>query len=152
MTWSLFTGSTNRPNNAVLAVAGDVKADEVIAAVKKAFGSWQKGDIPPAPLPEPVKLKGYKVRFVHKPGQTQTHIEIGHFGLAVTDPDYIPTVLANYVWRRRVLVAPLANHSIQGGQDLLNLRVTSPATASQGTSESRRSPRNDQPSRRSSLS
>jgi zinc protease len=92
-----FHGIYYRPNNAVLAVAGDVKADEVIAAVKKAFGSWQKGDIPPAPLPEPVKLKGYKVRFVHKPGQTQTHIEIGHFGLAVTDPDYIPTVLANYV-------------------------------------------------------
>jgi zinc protease len=92
-----FHGIYYRPNNAVLAVAGDVKADEVIAAVKKAFGSWQKGDIPPAPLPEPVKLQGYKVRFVHKPGQTQTHIEIGHFGLAVTDPDYIPTVLANYV-------------------------------------------------------
>jgi zinc protease len=92
-----FHGIYYRPNNAMLAVAGDVKADEVIAAVKKAFGSWQKGDIPPAPLPEPVKLQGYKVRFVHKPGQTQTHIEIGHFGLAVTDPDYIPTVLANYV-------------------------------------------------------
>jgi zinc protease len=92
-----FHGIYYRPNNAVLAVAGDVKADEVIAAVKKAFGSWQKSDIPPAPLPEPVKLQGYKVRFVHKPGQTQTHIEIGHFGLAVTDPDYIPTVLANYV-------------------------------------------------------
>jgi zinc protease len=92
-----FHGIYYRPNNAVLAVAGDVKAYEVIAAVKKAFGSWQKGDIPPAPLPEPVKLQGYKVRFVHKPGQTQTHIEIGHFGLAVTDPDYIPTVLANYV-------------------------------------------------------
>ncbi len=92
-----FHGIYYRPNNAVLAVAGDVKADEVIASVKKAFANWQKGDIPPAPLPEPVKLQGYKVRFVHKPGQTQTHIEIGHFGLAVTDPDYIPTVLANYV-------------------------------------------------------
>lgn len=86
-----------RPNNSVLAVAGDVKADEIIQLVKKAFGNWQRADIPPAPLPEPVKLQGYKVRFVHKPGQTQTHIEIGHFGLAVTDPDYIPTILANYV-------------------------------------------------------
>lgn len=92
-----FHGMYYRPNNSVLAVAGDVKADEVITLVKQAFGAWQKADIPPAPLPEPVKLQGYKVRFVHKPGQTQTHIEIGHFGLAVTDPDYIPTVLANYV-------------------------------------------------------
>ncbi len=92
-----FHGMYYRPNNSVLAVAGDVKADEIINLVKQAFGNWQKAEIPPAPLPEPVKLQGYKVRFVHKPGQTQTHIEIGHFGLAVTDPDYIPTVLANYV-------------------------------------------------------
>lgn len=92
-----FHGMYYRPNNSVLAVAGDVKADEIIQLVKKAFGNWQRADIPPAPLPEPVKLQGYKVRFVHKPGQTQTHIEIGHFGLAVTDPDYIPTILANYV-------------------------------------------------------
>ncbi len=92
-----FHGMYYRPNNSVLAVAGDVKADEVITLVKQAFSNWQKADILPAPLPEPIKLQGYKVRFVHKPGQTQTHIEIGHFGLAVTDPDYIPTVLANYV-------------------------------------------------------
>ena len=92
-----FHGMYYRPNNSVLAVAGDVKADEIITLVKQAFGNWQKSEILPAPLPEPVKLQGYKVRFVHKPGQTQTHIEIGHFGLAVTDPDYIPTVLANYV-------------------------------------------------------
>ncbi len=92
-----FHGMYYRPNNSVLAVAGDVKTDEIIELVRQAFGAWQKADIPPSPLPEPVKLQGYKVRFVHKPGQTQTHIEIGHFGLAVTDPDYIPTVLANYV-------------------------------------------------------
>jgi zinc protease len=92
-----FHGMYYRPNNSVLAVAGDVKTDEIITLVKHAFGGWQKAEIPPSPLPEPVKLQGYKVRFVHKPGQTQTHIEIGHFGLAVTDQDYIPTVLANYV-------------------------------------------------------
>lgn len=92
-----FHGMYYRPNNSILAVAGDVRADEVIDLIKQAFGAWQKADVLPAPLPEPVKLQGYKVRFVHKPGQTQTHIEIGHFGLAVTDPDYIPTILANYV-------------------------------------------------------
>lgn len=92
-----FHGMYYRPNNSVLAVAGDVKADEIINLVKKAFENWQKAEIPPAPLPEVSKPQGYKVRFVHKPGQTQTHIEIGHLGLAVTDPDYIPTVLANYV-------------------------------------------------------
>ncbi len=92
-----FHGMYYRPNNSVLAVAGDVKADEMITLVKKAFANWQKADILPAPLPEVSKPQGYKVRFVHKPGQTQTHIEIGHLGLAVPDQDYIPAVLANYV-------------------------------------------------------
>ncbi len=92
-----FHGMYYRPNNSVLAVAGDVKADEMITLVKRAFENWQKADTPPAPLPEVSKPQGYKVRFVHKPGQTQTHIEIGHLGLAVPDQDYIPAVLANYV-------------------------------------------------------
>jgi zinc protease len=92
-----FHGMYYRPNNSVLAVAGDVKADEIINLVKKAFGNWQKADVLPSPLPTTSKPQGYTVRFVHKPGQTQTHIEIGHLGLAVLDQDYIPAVLANYV-------------------------------------------------------
>jgi len=42
-------------------------------------------------------MKGYKVRFVHKADQTQLQIGLGHFGLAVPDPDYLPVLLANYV-------------------------------------------------------
>ncbi len=32
------------PNNCILAIYGDVKANEVKAAVEKAFGSWKKGE------------------------------------------------------------------------------------------------------------
>lgn len=92
-----FHGTYYRPNNAVLAVSGDIKSDEIINLVKKAFAGWKKADVPAAQLPAVTKPQGYQVRFVSKPGQTQTHIELGHHGLAVPDQDYIPTVLANYV-------------------------------------------------------
>ena len=34
------------PNNALLAIVGDLKADEAFAAAQKAFGGWEKRDIP----------------------------------------------------------------------------------------------------------
>lgn len=37
------------PNNAVLAVAGDVKPDEIFAAVEKYFGALPRRDVPPRP-------------------------------------------------------------------------------------------------------
>jgi zinc protease len=86
-----------RPNNAILTVAGDVKSDEIVQLLKDALGGWARKELLPTQMPATSKPQGYAVRFVHKPGQTQTHIEIGHFGLSVNEDDYLPTVLANYV-------------------------------------------------------
>lgn len=92
-----FHATYYRPNNAILVVAGDVKSDEMIQQIREAFGSWARKEVLPTLMPATSKPQGYTVRFVHKPGQTQTHIEMGHFGVSVNDSDYIPTVLANYV-------------------------------------------------------
>lgn len=92
-----FHATYYRPNNAILAVAGDIKADEMIRLVKDALGGWAKKEVLPAQMPATSTPQGYSVRFVHKPGLTQVHMELGHFGLSVNDGDYIPTVLANYV-------------------------------------------------------
>lgn len=86
-----------RPHNSILIVAGDVKADEIIKLIKEALGSWTKKEVLPTQLPATARLQGYPVRFVHKPGQTQVHMELGHLGVSVNDEDYIPTVLSNYV-------------------------------------------------------
>ncbi len=92
-----FHATHYRPNNAILAVAGDVKADELVKLVKDAFGGWAKKEVLPTQMPATSAPQGYPVRFVHKPGQTQVHMELGHFGVSVNDGDYIPTILANYV-------------------------------------------------------
>ncbi len=84
------------PNNALLAVAGDIKPADTLNKIKRAFGGWVKAEIPPLSLEEPT-LSGYKVRFVHKADSTQLQIGLGHFGVAVTDKDFLPTLLANYV-------------------------------------------------------
>jgi zinc protease len=86
-----------RPNNAVLAVAGDVSADQVFAAVEKAFGDWQQGEIPPNPDVQSPTLTASRVRILDKPDLTQAQIRMGYVGLPRDTPDYFPVLLMNYV-------------------------------------------------------
>lgn len=48
-----------RPNNAVVIVAGDVKAENVFQLVEKAYGSWQRGAIPEMPDVAPIQGPKY---------------------------------------------------------------------------------------------
>jgi len=43
-----------RPNNAVIVVAGDVKADEIFRVVEKNFGDWKAKKTPEQPDPKPI--------------------------------------------------------------------------------------------------
>jgi zinc protease len=43
-----------RPNNAFVVVSGDVKANEVFAAVEREFGQWQAKKTPEQPDPKPI--------------------------------------------------------------------------------------------------
>jgi zinc protease len=48
-----FYDAYYRPNNAIIVVAGDVKADRVFAAVEKNFGDWKAKKTPEQPDPKP---------------------------------------------------------------------------------------------------
>ena len=76
------------PNNATLAVVGDVEATEVLAQVKKMFGDWKHQDIPPCapPLPFP-EIKGLTVAVVDRPGSVQTNLVVAERGVAKNNPD-----------------------------------------------------------------
>ena len=86
-----------RPNNAVLAVAGDVTATDVFAAVERAFGGWEAGDVPQPPEAPPAALGASRVRLLDKPDLSQSQVRMGYVGPPRATPDYFPLQVMNYI-------------------------------------------------------
>lgn len=86
------------PQNATLVLAGDVDAKALRLKLGQAFRTWPRAARAPQHRahPEP-RLEGSRIRLIDKPGQTQTHIRIGHLGITHRDPDYFDTVVFNHV-------------------------------------------------------
>jgi zinc protease len=81
------------PNNAILAVVGDVTAEEAFATVKKVFGDWPKKEVVADKFidpPDPTR----RVIVVNKPDAVQTEVRVGHLGVPRTSPDYMALNLA----------------------------------------------------------
>jgi zinc protease len=81
------------PNNALLAIVGDLPAAQAFAAAERAFGAWPRKDVPavtPAAPPPPAR----RIVVVDRPGSAQTEIRVGHLAFARTHPDYIPFEMA----------------------------------------------------------
>ena len=76
------------PNNCMLAVVGDVTADEAFAAVARAFGDWARRDVPSdtgADPPPPAR----RVVVVDNPDLVQTEVRVGHLGIPRKQNDYM---------------------------------------------------------------
>jgi outer membrane lipoprotein-sorting protein len=81
------------PNNAILAIVGDVTAEEAFTTAKKIFGDWEKRDVPAQKFiqpPEPTR----RVVVVNKPDAVQTEVRVGHLGIPRNHPDYMAVNLA----------------------------------------------------------
>ena len=81
------------PNNAILAIVGDVTAEEAFATAKKVFGDWEKKDLPVDKFvqpPDPTR----RVIVVNKPDSVQTEVRVGHLGIPRMHPDYMAVNLA----------------------------------------------------------
>lgn len=87
-----------RPDNALIVVAGDVKADDVVARLNRVFSGWQgsaprstvMAEIPPRAAREAITL-------VHKPGSVQAVIRIGHLLPSATHQDWVTLDVVNQV-------------------------------------------------------
>ena len=88
-----FHRRTFAPNNTILAIVGDLTADEAFEGVKKVFGSWERrevtGDTFIAP-PDPTR----RVVIINKPDAVQTEVRVGHVGVKRNHPDYMALNLA----------------------------------------------------------
>ncbi len=80
-------------NNAILAIVGDVTAEEAFTTARKIFGDWEKREQPADKYtdpPEPTR----RVIVVNKPDAVQTEIRVGHLGVPRSHPDYMALNLA----------------------------------------------------------
>ena len=83
-----------RPNRTIMAVVGDIEADEIESVLNKALQAWQKGELGAKPLVPASGTAG--VIRVHKE-LTQASIIMGHEGIARGNPDYYAIQVMNYI-------------------------------------------------------
>ena len=76
------------PNNAILAVVGDVTTEEALAGVTRTLGDWERGELPAPSLVEPPR-QSRRLVVVDKPGSVQTVIRAGHLALPRAHPDFL---------------------------------------------------------------
>lgn len=81
------------PNNAILAVVGDVMPPEAFAGVERAFGTWARRDLQ-MPVFEDPPPPTRRVVVIDRPGAVQTEIRVGHIGVPRKHPDYMALDLA----------------------------------------------------------
>jgi zinc protease len=81
------------PNNMILAIVGDVTGDEAFGAADRAFGKWERADVPVVKTDEPPQPTR-RVVVIDKPDAVQTEIRVGHLGIPRKHRDYMAVDLA----------------------------------------------------------
>jgi zinc protease len=83
------------PSNFILAVSGDFDTKQMLAKLEKTLGGWANRDtkIPDPPKPEFTPTPG--VYAVNKKDVNQGRVQMGHLGVAISNPDHLALGLMN---------------------------------------------------------
>ncbi len=76
------------PNNAIVAIVGDLTDEEAFEGVKNVFSDWERRDVPPdtfLPPPDPTR----RIVVINKPDAVQTEVRVGHLGVRRAHNDYM---------------------------------------------------------------
>src|SRR5262249_52311225 len=87
-----------RPNNAIIAIVGDVTMKEIMPKLEKAFGDWEKGDVPATNIPAAPAQSDSRIYLIDRPGSVQTVLQLGTLGIERTSPGYCDVWLAGRVF------------------------------------------------------
>jgi len=83
-------------NNAILAIVGDVSAEEAFAGAERAFGKWGQASVQAGKIvdpPEPTR----RVIVIDRPGSVQTEIRVGNIAIPRKHDDFMALDLASKV-------------------------------------------------------
>ena len=81
------------PNNAILAIVGDIEPEQAFASARRVFGDWQRRDVDTSTFIEPPSPTR-RVVIVNKPDSVQTEVRVGNIGIPRNHPDYMAVNLA----------------------------------------------------------
>lgn len=78
-----------KPQETVVAIAGDKPAADLLARLTVALRDWPAGGAATVRLPQPRPVAGRQILVVDKADATQTQIRVGNLGVSRTDPAYV---------------------------------------------------------------
>jgi len=142
-----FHARTYFPANAILAVVGDIHADEAFREAEKFFGAWSNtaqtsvtNSSKPGSSSHPDAAagaqapgpgsNGREIVVIDKPDAVQTEIRVGNLGIARSSPDYYALTVANQILggpaTNRLFKALRSQRGLTYGasSDLISLRST----------------------------
>ena len=86
-----------RPENAVLVMAGDVKAEDVFTLAQNLFGSWKGTGAAPKKAAQAAELPKPRVVVIDMPDAGQAAVVVGRPGLRRSDPAFYRAAVTNSV-------------------------------------------------------
>ena len=85
------------PGQAILGIAGDVRAKDLIAILEKHLAGWKKNNVKQAWPRDPSPSTVRRVLLVNRPNSVQTTLALGDIAIDRRSPDYMPMVVMNYI-------------------------------------------------------
>jgi zinc protease len=92
-----FHAAHYRPENSVLVLAGDVKADDAFTLAQNALGNWKRGTAKTSAAAAKTAAPKSRVLVIDMPESGQAGVVVGRQGIRRTDPAYMQALVANSV-------------------------------------------------------
>jgi zinc protease len=86
------------PRDSIFAIAGDVRAAELMPRLETALGRWQQNEIKAALPPNAAPASSRRIYLVDRPDSVQTTLVLGNIAIDRRHEDYIPLVVMNYIF------------------------------------------------------
>lgn len=85
------------PQNAILGIAGDVTAAQIMPKLRSAFAGWKKTELKTAAAPVVTSPTERRVLIVNRGGSVQTNLIMGNIAIDRRSPDYVALMVMNQV-------------------------------------------------------